>query len=228
MLGASLTLVAGWTSEIVALFHPELADASGKNGGVSHCEKKKCPTHKCSQLCLSCLMQMGSATGAMGSHIRDFWQGSPSVLPSTVPGTFGDFREAPHGNSFAVLMCMAAVQEPHVFAVFYSRELLDMESESGQAEHSARLRLRLIWDNEWHRDVRVARELASRIGPQVEGAPISLAVRRQRWSPRMSHHVGRGGSGSRHRRMTLIWHFKWIFMEAVWMRTVPCTFIGQR
>ena len=61
-----------------------------------------------------------------------------------------------------------------------------MESESGQAEHSGRLRLRLIWNNGWHRVVRVARDLASRIGPQVEGAPIPLAVGRQTWSPRMS------------------------------------------
>ena len=68
-------------------------------------------------------------------------------------------------------------------------ELSDTESE--HLETSRLRRLRLIWREnqnvEWHRDVRLAecfvRDLASRIGPQLPGAQIPAAVRRQRWSP---------------------------------------------
>ena len=69
-----------------------------------------------------------------------------------------------------------------------SEELSDTESGAAQDGEQGRRRqsLRLIWNQEWHRDVlameRFVRDLATRIGPQVEGAPIPSAVRRQRWS----------------------------------------------
>ena len=71
-----------------------------------------------------------------------------------------------------------------------SRERCPQESQQENPQNSRRRTLRLMWADsaqESHRDARNAeclvRDLAARIGPQVTGAPIPTAVRRQRWSP---------------------------------------------